>query len=184
MNSLELLLTRRIYGPDDHPRGWDKFVYDDEHLHYAILQLLCESSRAFRTKLLQLSSPASGLIFGYKPEGGLFDLLFDVAGSRHYCEVKIWAALSEDQFENQTAHLHQANAKGIYVLLTKAAHVWPPALIAQRSGGRSRVATLGALRSMLSGLESDLAPEVIEVARAYDKALESLNTRWPSPEQA
>lgn len=184
MNSLELLLTRRIYGPDDHPRQWDKFVYDDEHLHYAILQLLCESSSVFRTKLLHLPSPASELTLGYKPEGGLFDLLFDVAGSRHYCEVKIWADLSETQFEKQTAHLYQVNAKGVYVLLTKAAYRWPPTLIAQRSGGRSRVVTLSALRGMLSGVEANLAAEVIEVAHAYDKALESLNTRWPSPEHS
>jgi hypothetical protein len=183
MNSLERFLMRRIYEPGDHHPGWDKFVYDDEHLHYPILQTLCEGSEAFRANLLQLTGPAPTLQVGYKPHGGLFDLLFDVAGSMYYCEVKVWAALSENQFVRQTAYLDQVNAKGIYVLLAKAAHAWPSASVVQRSEGRSHVVTLRDLRDILSGLETGLPIEVTEVARAYDSVLESLNARWPSPDQ-
>jgi hypothetical protein len=189
MNSLELLLTKQIYGPDSHPHRWDKFVYDDEHLHYAILQILFESSQTFRSSLFGLKNSSSKPEFGYnnyKPKSGLFDMRFDLNGSRCYCEIKIWASLSSSQLDKQTELLQQEKAKGIYILLAKAGSVWSSAQIAEQSRGYSRVVTLNELRNILSKVaqEADLQTEMLEIARAYDKALASLNQRWQSPESS
>jgi hypothetical protein len=42
MSGIELFLMKQIFTPEEHPRGEDEFVYDNEHLHYGVLRVLCE----------------------------------------------------------------------------------------------------------------------------------------------
>jgi hypothetical protein len=114
-----------------------------------------------------------------EPERGLFDLLFSSDGERYYCEVKIWAPLSEAQFGRQTAFLRERKAKGIYVLFTKAADAWSPQKVIADSFGHSRVIGLSDLRACLDSLEQQLPSEVQELATAYLDVIRSLNARWP-----
>lgn len=183
MSGIELFLTKQLYGSDQHPRGWDKFVYDDENLHYALLQLLSESSKAFAQKFLGLSVAPTQLSVTLEPERGLFDLLFLADGIPHYCEVKVWAQLSESQFQRQIDFLKPCQAKGIYVLFTKAADIWSPTAVLEKSFGLSRVVGITDLLPMLNSLERELPLDVLEVAAAYKRALLSLNVRWPAAVQ-
>ncbi len=32
MTSIEFFLNKQIYSSESHPRGWDKYVYDDENI--------------------------------------------------------------------------------------------------------------------------------------------------------
>lgn len=180
MTGIDLFLRKQFYCRDQHARGEDKFVYDDENIHYAILWILVDRSPAFARSFLAMSESPHSLSATLKPDGGLFDLLFVVDGSHHYCEVKVWASLSDDQFQKQSAFLASHEAKGIYVLFTKAADRWRSSLVHKESGGRSRVIGVSALVEMCSALESELPAEVRELADAYRGALLDLNGRWPS----
>lgn len=115
------MLKKRFYSGNQHPRGWDKFVYDDENIHYAILWLLLENNPTFACNFLDILVFPQPLSVTLKPERGLFDLLFVVNGSHYYCEIKVWVALSKDQFQRQSDFLMSRQATGIYALFTKVA---------------------------------------------------------------
>jgi hypothetical protein len=177
MTGIELFLTKKIFGSEQHPLHWDRYAYDDENVHYTILQILCESSPVFAQALLALSVAPKHVSVSFKPEKGLFDLCFEADDAKHYCEVKIWARLSPAQFQKQTAFLTERGAKGIYVLFTYAADNWPQEEVFKQSAGLSRVVNGVDLLGMLASVEKDLPDDVLEIASAYRKALESLNLR-------
>ena len=56
MTGIEFFLTKQIYSAAQHPYGWDKYVYDDENIHYALLQILSEHSYRFIQSLFELST--------------------------------------------------------------------------------------------------------------------------------
>lgn len=178
MTGIDLFLTKRIYGPEQHSRRWDKYVYDDENIHYGLLQLLSERSPDFAQAFLHTSSLPTSISIRPEPERGLFDLLFLVDGAATYCEVKVWAALSDSQFWRQTRFLAENNAKGVYVLFTKAADAWSHELVSQKSEGRAHVVGVDGLLQALDSVSNDLPKDVIEIAEAYRKALIHLNARW------
>lgn len=177
MTGIEFFLTKQIYGPEQHPHGWDKYVYDDENIHYALLQLLSESCPAFAQKLLGLSESPERVSVFPKPKRGLFDLQFTADDMIIFCEVKVWASLSEDQFLRQTTFLKEQNAKGIYVLFTKAADAWPSTVVLERSEGRCRVVGVQELSDALGAVETEIPAEVAEVAAAYRSVLKSIGAR-------
>lgn len=179
VTGLDLFLTNRIYGSKQHPLGWDKYVYDDESIHYGLLQFLSERSPAFVQSILRISGLPKNVSVLPKPEGGLFDLVFLVDGAPTYCEVKVWARLSDAQFSRQIAFLAEKKAKGFYVLFTKAADDWSPELVSKKSAGRCHVVGVADLLKTLDSFGNDLPKEVTEVAVAYRGALNHLNTRWP-----
>jgi hypothetical protein len=85
-----------------------------------------------------------GINLGHRPiqrvTGGLTPVTNEFAdGAATYCEVKVWAGLSESQFLRHTAFLKERNAKGVYVLFTKAADAWPASVVSERSEGRCHV---------------------------------------------
>jgi hypothetical protein len=141
------------------PPRLDKFVYDDENIHYVMLHLMCQSSGAFAQRFLDLPAKPERVSVVLEPEHGLFDLLFVVGQINHYCEVKVWATLSDTQFARQTDFLKTRHAGGLYVLFTKAADAWPPDRVAAESGGQSRAIGANGLLSTLSSLEPDLASD-------------------------
>lgn len=169
---------KQIFTPEEHPRGEDEFVYDNEHIHYGILRVLCEGSPTFAQKFLMLSVAPKHISIRSKPEKGLFDLLFEADNEQHYSEIKIWAQLEPSQFQRQTAFLAACGAKGIYLLFTKAAAAWSHRRVSDESAGVSRVVNGKDLLTMLASLGEGVPNDVLEVADAYRKVLESLNGRY------
>jgi hypothetical protein len=178
MTGIELFLTRCIYSQEQHPRGHDKYVYDDENIHYAILQIILETSPRFTGRFLQIDVPPTPSQVTIKPEGGIFDMRVLAASKPYYVEVKLWSLLSQEQFDRQTRFLQDADAKGRYLLFTKAADAWSADAIAARSDRLSQMVTPVALADALVDMETNLPPEVTELARAYRAALEHLGKRW------
>ena len=179
MSGIELFLTAKIYGHDQHPLGWDKYVYDDENIHYAVLKLLSESCPAFAHAILQLPTLPSVTTVLFQPERGLFDLLFRTDGIQTYCEIKVWANLSEDQLLRQTLFLKEHTARGVYVLFTKAADTWSPSEISSKSEGRANSVRCTQLLEALDTLGHDQPLALLDLACAYRKALMHLTSRWP-----
>ncbi|WP_447599071.1 hypothetical protein [Nitrospira sp. Nam80] len=180
MSGIELFLTTRIYGAEQHPRSWDKYIYDDENIHCGLIQLLAEKSPTFVQVLLGLSCVPQSVSILYEPEQGLFDFALIVNGSPIYCELKVWANLTEKQFIRQIGFLAQRNARGIYLLFTKAADAWPADVVARRSDGLCDVVGIGRLLEALEAIDSDVPADGTEVAGAYRKVLKHLNARWGS----
>ena len=177
VTGIELFLNNRIYGPEQHPYGWEKFVYDDENIHYALLQLLAERSPNFAQTLLSLTYLPHNVSVILKPEQGLFDLKFIVDNVPFYCEVKVWAILSENQLVRQVDFLKEQDARGVYVLFTKAAAAWSSSDISEQSQGRCRTVGIEELVDALKSI-SNVSSEVAEVAAAYHRALTSLDSRY------
>jgi hypothetical protein len=178
MTGIKLFLTRCIYSQEQNPRGYDKYVYDDENIHYAILQILLETSARFSGRFLQIDLPATPSQVTIKPEGGIFDMRVLAGSEPFYFEVKIWSLLSHDQFDRQTHFLQNVGAKGRYLLFTRAADAWSADAIAARSDHLSQLVTPMALTNALADIDTNLPPEVTELAEAYRAALEHLGKRW------
>jgi hypothetical protein len=184
MTGIDLFLTKCIYDQEQHPRHWDKYVYDDENIHYGILQLLAERSPDFAQAVLRTSRRPESISVVPQPKRRLFDLLFLVDGAYTYCEVKVWASLPDSQFMRQTMFLAENDAMGVYVLFTKSADAWVPEVVSQRSEGRAHVIGTHGLMRALDSIGTDLPKEVTEVAEAYRKALIHLNARWSSTSES
>jgi hypothetical protein len=178
MTGIEFYLTKKIYGPEQHPNGWDKYVYDDENVHYALIQILIENSQLFTQTFLGLETIPEEVDVFPQPDRGLFDLKFTVGKIQTYCEVKVWAGLSEDQFQRQNIFLKEQDAKGIYVLFTKAADAWPSAVVSERSEGRCKVLGIQDMIDAIDSIGTDIPEQVSEIARAYKMSLSKLYSRW------
>jgi hypothetical protein len=178
MAALEFFLTRQVYSSEMHSGGWDKHVYDDENIHYYLLQALIEGSSSFVRSFLDLRSAPSKVRCTIKPAKGIFDMLVEADAERRYIEVKIWARFNEEQLMRQVAFLREHNARGVHLLLTKAADKWPPELVKSKCGDITRVLgtqdLLGCLRKITSN------GVLAELAIAYSAVLNHLERRWPS----
>ncbi len=179
MSGLEYFLLKQVLYSKDHPQGWDKFIYDDESIHYGLLQILLEDSPEFARSLLGLKAAPGAVSVTLKPDNGIFDLRVTTDGQAHFIEVKVWAALSHDQFDRQMKYLESNNGLAHYILFTKAADQWSSEDIASRSNGASQLIGIKQLLTIVSAIPSkETKCETVEVARAYEAVLKDIERRW------
>lgn len=179
MTGLEFLLTQCLYPRDEHPKQWDKYVYDSEFLHNVILKILMEIDPHFAEKILKHGVPITKVHVKHEPEHGLFDLFVKADNANYYVEIKTWSTLTEKQFNNQTNFLKENNARGVYILLANAADRWPNSMINDRSSSCSHVTNIGDLLSALNVFEiaKPSLKEIEEIVTAYRVVLEHLKSK-------
>ena len=97
---LALFLKHELCAREEHPLGWDKYVYDIEAVHYGLLSLLLEDCDAFAAKLLRSPSKVRRVFLPSKRD--LFDLEVSTSDTTYFIEVKTWHSLEADQFDRQT----------------------------------------------------------------------------------
>lgn len=166
-----------IYLSHEHPNRWEKYVYDEEFVHYPILALLLERSVEFRRSLFnEVDFGTEPRVVGPIPGTCPFDLkVMNYEGeSVALIEVKTWGHLSEDQLQRQTAYLReQGKCRGYYILSGKQAP-WGHR-IAQESDGLSRSISFQAVLSALAVVPP--TSEIARLAATYGQVLHHLNER-------
>jgi len=187
MTGIDYFFNTRLLGRDDHPRGEDKYVYDYEFLHCSVLHILCKHSRQCAKNLLGLDFVPNHNRICHQPEGGLFDLLFDIDDKISvYCEMKAWESLKESQLDRQIDFLKSRrdftpSAIGLHILLSKPETEWSPEDFLSKSHGLSRRVTTDDMISWVASYspdESAHALDVGDIAAAYSKALTGLKGRY------
>lgn len=167
MSSIKYFLSRQLYGTGDHPNGWNKYVYDDENIHYGLLQILLEDCHEFAKYLFDIPSTPVHIKITPKPDNGIFDMLAVVDGQAYYVEVKIWACLSEEQFSRQIEYVKANGGHGCFVLFRAAADKWSPETVLRRSDNCCRVIGGEELRRALNMVTAFSNLELAEIAEAY-----------------
>lgn len=179
MSGLEFFLTRQVYSSEMHSGGWDKHVYDDENIHYYLLQTLLEGSVSFAQAFLRVPQVPANIRCTIKPERGIFDMVVHADTEVRYVEVKIWARLNIEQLGRQIAFLREKRSQGIHLLLTKAADAWPAERVKAEFGVDTRVIGANDLINCLQHVALPTA-DLVEVADAYRAVLTHLSHRWPA----
>jgi len=178
---IRFFLLYEIYSSAQHPQGWSKCIYDDENIHYGLLQIIAANSPEFTQELLGLPSVPTRVSVFQKPpsKGANFDILIEADKEPYYFEIKIWNLLSTDQLDRQTDFLCSNNCNGRYVLFTHAAQQWDASTIASRSRGRSQLVTLADLLRSLNAVKANVPQEITEIVEAYKSIIQHLERRWP-----
>ena len=138
-----------------------------------------ETDLHFAEKILNPGVPLTSVHVKHEPEHGLFDLLVKTSNANYYVEIKIWAALTEKQFNNQTKFLKENNARGVYILLANAADRWSNSMVNEKSSSRSHVTDIGDLLRALNVFEiaKPSLKEIEEIATVYGVVLEHLKSK-------
>jgi len=177
MSGIHRFLLAPVYEAHSHPRGWSKYVYDDENIHYALLQILLQASPEFTQSLLGLVAPPSQIHVTVKPDGGILDMRIVADNAKHYLELKIWATLSKDQVDRQTRFLVGQPAIIHYLLFTNAADAWPRAGIEQCTDPVCKLIDLTNLSDALQRVRQDSERDILEITQAYRNVLQHLSER-------
>lgn len=179
-SSVEHFLTYAIYNKGEHPShpSWDKYVYDDENVHYALLKILLENCPKFTGVLLKREIPSADIRVSLKPDKGIFDMFAEFGGERFYFEIKIWATLTEGQFTRQVEYIKSKDVTAYYILFTKAADSWSNGAIERRSDGYCRLVGTDDLLEALESANPCSPPEVTEIAHAYKAVIKHMQNRW------
>jgi hypothetical protein len=178
MTGIEFFLKKKIYGRNEHPKGWGEYVYNFENIHFYLLQILLEDCPEFAKRLVKSSSPPKEVKVTLQPDGGTFDLLAVIDGKSFYLEVKIWATLTESQFDRQVEHIKRKKAHGCYILFTWADEKWPSDKVLKRSGNCCHKIDEKDLVKALKAIDSFSRPEIAEIAVAYHSVLRDIRRRW------
>jgi hypothetical protein len=126
--------------------------------------------------LLNVTSPKH---IHWEPEGQLFDLAVENNEATTYVELKMWSALSDNQFKMQVDFLKEKKSRGVYLLLGTSWFEHTQKSISDKSKG---LATKIGYDELISALNKLMAatgqpPEAYELALAYRNALQEQYNR-------
>jgi hypothetical protein len=175
---LAFFLNHPLYTSDQHDYGYEKYVYDDEFIHYGLLSILLQASSALTTRVLQTADDAvvKRVMPGLRRHP--FDLEVDIGDAIFYFEIKTWSSLTEDQFTRQTQFLHQSEvSRAIYLLPPLQSRFWDADRIERESNGRSQLLRFSELARAVSDSLGSLPPPIDRIAKAYLDILPQLEKR-------
>lgn len=167
-NAIEFFLTRRLQGPDDHPKGWEWWVLDREGLQQDILQILLNKSSIFAQKLLGHDGKCTR-----QPERSGFDLLVrSPSGQETFIEIKVDADWNPSQQEKQMRLLPKTGgAKAALILFSQGAGLSKAEVQARGRGLFSKISYAELYQALDELDRTASAPELREFAAAYKTAL-------------
>ena len=175
--ALDHLLSYALYEKCQHPkqRTWDKFVYDEEVLHYGLLSMFLKASPGFAKDFLQLRRRPRVHAVMPPYSDHPFDLEIRTASQIYYAEVKTWSRLTANQLSRQTAHLRDRGATGIYVMTDFQG--WTDEQIAAETGARARLFSFEDVHSSIRSHLNELGSPAKQVGQSYVKVLAALCKR-------